>query len=159
MRNRKAKRNKKGHSAIQNTSKLKELYIILHDIALYPELIPSKYKKLFQQQLKHIKSYVIKNRDIQLLKQNIQKANIQNSKSVTKSSLKNISVKKSRKKHETVKPKLCSKDSKSIKEVLNNNQYDEVLQPRSVKYSWQSIVDTNNKSSGVTCNHTSNNIR
>lgn len=146
MRHRKVKRRTKKQPAAQNTFKLKELRVTLYDIASYPVLIPSPYKRSFNQQLNRLKntSCTPKNHNTQLSKQNVQKTNVQSSRcnrSVKKSPLESISLKKSREKCETIKSKLDNTDIKSIKETVNYNECDKVLRSRSKRYKWQLIID------------------
>ncbi|XP_011149412.1 putative uncharacterized protein DDB_G0282133 isoform X3 [Harpegnathos saltator] len=157
MRNHKATQRIKKQAPKQKTEKLRELYVTLYDLTLYPELVPLRYKLSFRQQLKQITklSYINTSKNhsnnVQLSRQNVQNANVQSSKSIENSSSRNISERKSIKKHETTKSKLNNKYIKSIKKVLNN-QYDKILQSRSRKHKQQSIID--DESSSVTSDQT-----
>lgn len=145
--------------------KLKECCVVLYDIAFYSELIPLRYKQLFQQQLKQITKLfcinISKHPDyIQLLKQNMQKANAQNNRFIQKNSLRDIFIKKNKQEYKTIEPRLSSKNIESTKnskiEVPENSQSDDEIHPwKFEKYRCRTLINNIDESSS---DQTSNEI-
>lgn len=129
--------------------KLKELRVILHDVALHPEIIPHRYKQSFQQQLKRItkSSYISTLRNpnnIQL--PNLYNANVRNTRFVMESLLQNT-VKRSRGEYRTTKSRVSNKNIKLTKEISKGN--NEIVESKPLELK-QRIIDSIDKFSRVT---------
>lgn len=164
MRTRRKTQNTKQKKVRQNVPKLKECYVKLYDITLYPELIPLRYKWSFQQQLKQIKSSCIKTPKslnyIQLSQQNVQEVNTQSNKFIQKSPLQSTPIRKKRKECKTTRSRLSSKNIKSTKEskkeVKDYQSVNKIHLSTFINHKLRTLIDSEDDSFD---NETSNKIR
>lgn len=157
------RRNSKGQFTTRyvtrSTFKLKELHVVLHDIAVYPEIVPLQHRQSFNEQLKRItRSYIRKPKnlfnDVQLSGQKVRRSNERNNTSAENSPLSSISVHNGRKR--PITRRKLRKDIES--KVWTDDDEYEVIQRKPIKYKRLRIIDSD-ESSDITNYQTSTVIR
>lgn len=145
----------------RSTFKLKELHVVLHDIAVYPEIVPLQHRQSFNEQLKRItrSSYIRKPKNlfndiIQLSGRKVRRSNERNNTSAENSPLSSISVQNERKR--PITRRKLKKDIES--KVWTDDDEYEVIQRKPIKYKRLHIIDSD-ESSDTTNYQTSTVIR